>query len=159
MFNFDKQIQDFKKYGTYTYVYDGNGNLIFNSSSVDFHQVYLALPLVNLSYNASKLESMYDPTFTEFIPSVELTDAAINETTGSADVLAVQLEVIQDENTALKSQLDELIATVEVSNASQINPTAIKQVILELRKSLGQGRVDSDFSDTFPYSALRKNTT
>ena len=42
---FDKQISDFQKYGTFTYEFDEVGNLIFDSTSDDFAEVYLSLPI------------------------------------------------------------------------------------------------------------------
>lgn len=153
MAGFEQDIQNFQRYGTYTYKFDANGNLIFNSSSADFSQVYLALPLRNVAYNTVKLDAFYDPTFTEFIPSISST-----EETASVDTLQQQLDVAQQENVVLKDQLDTLTAESEpVGSAAET--LATKQVILELRKALGQGRVDSDFSDTFPYTAIKKATT
>ena len=41
-------------------------------------------------------------------------------------------------------------------NGTVADQMASKQVILQLRKTVGQGRVDSDFSDTFPYTPISK---
>jgi hypothetical protein len=69
------------------------------------------------------------------------------------DTLTQQLGIIQQENSTLKVQLDNLIAeSGNTSNAS--DSQVVKQVILELRKALGQGRIDANFSDTFPYAPL-----
>jgi len=153
MADFQQEISNFQQYGTYTYKFDGSGNLIFNSSSADFSQVYLALPLLNVVYNKSKIETFYKPNFEEFIPAPSPSVPA-----ESVDDLQNQLTVLQQENAALQDQLDTLIAQSE-SNTSTADVLATKQVILELRKTLGQGRVDSDFSDTFPYTPIRKSTT
>ena len=148
MADFTQEISDFQRYGTYTYQFDSSGNQIFNSSSADFSQVYLSLPLKNVVYNKARIEQFYDPQFEEFIP-----------TTGSAPItssmndLQDQLNIIQSENLSLKSQLDDVIAqNASVSSAS--DSQVVKQVILELRKALGQGRIDANFSDTFPYAPL-----
>ncbi len=149
---FAKDIENFQRYGTYAYEFDPMGNLIFNSSSTDFSQVYLSVPIKNVVYNSVKLDAFYDPNFVEFAPTTSST-----ENTSSIGELQQQIDVIQQENITLKTQLDSLIAESE-SSGSSANTLATKQVILELRKSLGQGRVESDFSDTFPYTPIKKAT-
>jgi hypothetical protein len=151
MADFSKDIYEFKQNGTYTYKFDSVGNLIFNSSSADFSQVYVAFPLYDVVFNDKKVDSFYNPEFEEFIPMTS------SYTTSSIDANALnrQMALLQTENDQLKVQLDNAIANSETSG-SLADQMAIKQVILELRKALGQGRVDSDFSDTFPYTALRK---
>jgi len=150
MADFSTDIQQFQKAGTYEYKFDAVGNLYFNSSSADFSQVYLALPLTTVAYNNAKIKKFYDPTFVEFVP-----DTGSAEPTSSIDALTEQLNIIQQENTGLKSQLDNVIAQNNtVSNAS--DSQVVKQVILELRKALGQGRIDANFSDTFPYAPLTR---
>ena len=147
---FDKSIADFQRYGTFTYKYDEIGNVIFNSSSNEFAEVYLAFPLPNYEYDDAKILGFYDATFTEFIPTT-------TETTVSPEMELLQSEIesIQSANAELVKQLDTLIAQNE-STPTAAERQATKQVILELRKTLGEGRVDSDFSEEFPYSPLRK---
>jgi hypothetical protein len=150
MADFSTDIQQFQQNGTYTYKFDDVGNLIFNSSSADFSQVYLSLPLNNVMYNNGKIEAFYTADFEEFIPT---TGSA--PVTSSVDDLNSQVSTLQQENVALQTQLDDVIAQ-STGEASGPNQTAIKQVILELRKAVGQGRVDSDFADTFPYTPIKK---
>lgn len=150
MADFSKEIHEFQQNGTYTYKYDGVGNLIFNSSSADFSQVYVAFPLVNIVFNDKKVDNFYNPEFEEFIPTTSSLAPVVD-----TDVLQQQMSLLQQENNTLKTQLDTVVAMNE-SSGSAADQMATKQVILELRKSLGQGRVDSDFSETFPYTALRK---
>jgi hypothetical protein len=148
MADFSQDIAQFQKDGTYTYKFDSAGNLYFNSSSTDFSQVYLSLPLTNVSYNNAKIEKFYNPIFVEFIPTVATTASA-----ATVDDLQAQLGVVQQENLTLKSHLDTFIAENEASsNAS--DSQAVKQIILELRIAMGQGRVAANFSDTFPYAPL-----
>jgi hypothetical protein len=148
--NFSKDIENFERYGTYVYKFDAIGNLTFDSSSLDFSRVYLALPLKNPVYNNSKIEAFYDPTFTEFIPAPETIEV-------SNDVQK-QVNVLEEENATLKSQLETLTSQSE-SDDSAADRLATKQVILELRKSLGEGRVDSDFSEDFPYAPIGKTAS
>ncbi len=150
---FSKQIDSFQRYGTYTYEYDAVGNVIFNSSSSDFSQVYLALPLSNFLYNDEKIKQFYDPTFNEFIPQT------IAQPDENSNIQSIQNALNEEinKNTELSQQLEEVLNKNKL-NATDANKLASKQVILELRKLLGQGRVDSDFSEDFPFSPLRKNS-
>jgi hypothetical protein len=154
MADFAQDIQNFQRYGTYTYKFDPVGNLIFNSSSADFSQVYLSLALKNVVYNAVKLDSFYDPNFVEFSP----TTSSVLIVVPTQEELQQQLDITQQENITLKNQLDSVISQNETSG-SAANDMAIKQVIIELRKAANQGRVDSDFSETFPYTPIKKATT
>lgn len=148
MTDFSSNILQFRQNGTYEYKFDAVGNLYFNSSSADFSRVYLALPLTNVVYDNAKIKKFYDPSFLEFSP-----DTGSVELASSLDTLTQQLGIIQQENSTLKVQLDNLIAeNSNISNAS--DSQVVKQVILELRKTLGQGRIDANFSDTFPYASL-----
>jgi hypothetical protein len=153
MSDFSQDIQNFQRYGTYAYKFDSVGNMIFNSSSVNFNQVYLAFPLQNVILNNSKVETMYNTSFEEFVP--QTTQVEVSSQT--MDNLQQQLDIIQSENESLKTQLDDLIIQNE-SSGSAADQMATKQVILELRKAVGQGRVDSDFSEDFPYTPIRKET-
>lgn len=152
MKNFSQDIQNFKRYGEYTYRFDNVGNSIFDSSSVNFNQVYMAFPLQNVIYDNTKIRTMYDVDFQEFIPQT----SSLNSTSSVED-LQQQLDVVQEENNTLKTQLDNVIAQNQDSG-SAADQLAIKQVILELRKAVGQGRVDSDFSDSFPYTPINKSS-
>jgi hypothetical protein len=152
MADFSQDIKNFQRFATYTYEFDNVGNMTFDSSSSDFSQVFLAFPLRNIFYNNPKINSFFDATFVEFVPQ------PVVQTTESVDNLQQQLDVVQQENVTLKTQLDSLISQNE-SSGSVADQMATKQVILELRKMLGQGRVDSDFSTDFPYTPIRKSTT
>jgi hypothetical protein len=154
MVDFSHDISNFQKYGTYIYQFDDVGNMTFNSSSGNFNQVYLAFPLVNVVYNPSKVQTLYDPTFVEFVPPV---GAVLVETTSSVD-LQQQLDVAQQQNISLQNQLNTLTIQNEASG-SEADQMAVKQVILELREALGQGRVESDFSSDFPYTPIIKPIT
>lgn len=149
MADFSQDIQNFQRYGTYTYKFDSVGNLNFESASAVFNRVYIAFPLKNVIYNPSKIKTIYNIEFEEFIPQSNV------DTGATVDNLQQQLDVVQQENITLKSHLDTVIAQNQESGSDASN-LAVKQVILELRKSVGQGRVDSDFSDTFPYTPIIK---
>lgn len=147
MQNFNENIQEFQRNGTYEYKFDNVGNLIFNEKSSDFSRVYLSFPLKNTTYNYSKVNSFYKLEFEEFIP------AKSEQKPQSTIEAEMKLQAAEEENSTLKVRLDTLISASE-SDSSQSKDLATKQVILELRKALGQGRVDSDFSADFPYTKL-----
>lgn len=153
MADFTQDIQNFRRYGTYDCKFDKSGNLTFNSSSTDFSQHYIMFPLKNVIFNNVKANSFYNPEFEEFIPNA---GSLISIEPNSED-LQQQLSIIQQENLTLKNQLDIVIAQNEASG-SDASQLAVKSVILELRKALGQGRIDSDFSDEFPYTSIRNST-
>ena len=150
MADFSTNIQQFQQNGTYEYKFDEVGNLIFNSSSADFSQAFLSLPLTNVMYNNAKISAFYITDFEEFVPRTLST-----EVTSSNSDLQQQLDIISSENDSLKSQLNDVIESTTAENSGP-NQEAIKQVILELRKALGQGRVNSDFSEDFPYTPIIK---
>lgn len=153
MSDFSQQIHNFQRYGTYDYSFDSIGNMTFNSSSANFNQVFLAFPLQNVSYNNNKIQSFFNVNFEEFVPQ-----EVASESSGS-EVLQTQLDAVQQENISLKSQLDDLIVFSQTSGSETASSNlATQQVILELRKALGQGRVDSDFSPDFPYTPILKPT-
>ena len=155
--DFSLEISNFERNGFYTYKFDEVSNSIFNSGSMDFSQVYLSFPIANFSYNNNKISSFYDLEFREFIPASSTPSTPSTPSTINVDDIQQQLDVVQQENVQLKSQLDSLIET-NSSNTSASEKLATKQVILELRKAIGQGRVESDFSDTFPYTPIKKIT-
>lgn len=152
MANFDQDIQTFQKLGTYNYKFDNVGNLTFNSSSEDFSQVYLAFPLSNIVYDVSKINNFYTSSFDEFVPQPTV------EITSSIDTLVQQLNVLQEENDTFRNQLDSMISENE-TNSSLSGDLAIKQVIIGLRIALGQGRIEANFSPTFPYAPLSVPTS
>ena len=153
MSDFSQDIQDFRRFGTYNYNFDEYGNLTFDSSSENFNQVYLSIPIQDIVYNNTKIASLYDVNFKEFVP----VQTNVSETSSMED-LQSQLDKATQENTSLQSQLDAVISQ------SNVDPTAatqqaIQQVILQLRIALKQGRVATDFSTTFPYTPIQKNNT
>lgn len=147
MADFAQDIQNFKRYGAYTYKFDKVGNNTFVSSSSDFSQVYLSVPLSNVVYNNSRVKMLYTSLFEEFIPNPPI------EITSSIDTLQQQLNIIQNENDTLKNQLTDAIQQTNESSGSSLLMQS-KQIIIGLRIALGQGRVEANFSPTFPYVPL-----
>lgn len=156
MNDFSNNIYEFKKSGDYIYKFDPMGNLIFNREATDFSRFYLSLPLLNLNFIEKKIYNFYNIEFEEFIPVT----LSIEEEKESEKMQEFnqQMELLKEENKELRESLDLVISSSE-SNSSVADQMAIKQVILELRKALGQGRVDGDFSEEFPYTPFRKVIT
>lgn len=151
---FSQDIDNFTRYGTYTYKFDEVGNVAMSLQSEDFSKVYLAFPLNNFVYDSAKIESFYDAAFTEFIPASQIEQKKV-----AAEIRQVQADLVaeKEKNAELTAQLDTLITSSE-SDSSKAASDATKQVILELRKELGQGRVESDFSTDFPYTPIVKES-
>lgn len=141
---FHSKINKFQTIGDYDYKFDEVGNVIVDSSSMEFSHNYLSLPLLNLNYDAKKIESFYDVNFTEFSP-------AIVQDQPPSDILEpVNFELLE-ENAQLKIKIDELIKLSE-SDSSIASNEVVKQVILDLRIALKQGIEERDFSTDFPYT-------
>jgi hypothetical protein len=148
MFDFTSQISSFKNAGIYVYKFDEVGNEILNPSSSIFQQHFIAFPTVNYDYNNAKIQSFYNPTFTEFVPQ---------SNTGSTSTLPQdiidQINEITQRNLILSNQLDELIAKSEITS-TEADIQLVRDTILTLRIQAGQGKVSSDFSPDFPYSPI-----
>jgi len=150
MADFSQNIANFTKLGTYQYQFDSVGNEILNPSSSIFQQNYFAFQLTDLNYDQSKVESFYDPTFTEFVvPSVTTSSIEIVTT----ENLTQQIIDVTNQNVQLQAQLNELIVSSE-QQTSDVDKQTIKNTIILLRVQQGQGKVISDFSSEFPYLPL-----
>lgn len=146
MTDFSKEIDTFQKYGTYDYKFDEGGNLVFKKNPSEFTEKYLSIPLIDFEYDNQKVNSFYNTTFSEFIPTIE------ESQTTTESLVPSNLE---NENKELKEKLSLLIERVD-ENITESERLAIKQVILELRISLKQGIAERDFSTTFPYLPITK---
>jgi hypothetical protein len=104
-------------------------------------------PLRDPVYNKEKILAFYNPNFTEFVAS----------TTSSVDAstLEMQQEIqsITQENEELQTKLDELLSVLP-PDSTLSDQKAIKDIIVDLRIKLGQGKSESDFSTEFPYLVL-----
>lgn len=148
MIDFNREIANYKNYGTYIYKFDDVGNEMLNPSSSTFQQVYFSLPLGNVVYNNSKIVLFYDPTFTEFVP-VTGSNAGSVFPQEAID----QINAITSDNIQLQNQLLDLINNSE-QNSSEADAGLIKNIIISLRIQLGQGATTSDFDTIFPYMPI-----
>lgn len=147
MTDFSQQVSDFTNYGIYNYTFDDVGNEILNPSSSIFQQVYFSLPLGNYVLDNSKILSFYNPTFTEFIPTMQMSGSSQSLFPQEA---IDQINTITSQNTQLQNQLNSVVAN-SVMNTGSADIQSIKNIIINLRIQLGQGTINDDFVDTYPY--------
>ena len=144
MADFMEQINEFTSHGTYSYKFDDVGNIILNPSSSVFQEHYVQLRLTNATYDENKIKTFYNTEFVEFIKPVEESQAS------SSFATQTEVDSIKKENEDLKSQLNDIISQSE-QNSSAADIQAIKDIILQLRIELGQGKSELDFESEFPY--------
>ena len=144
MTDFSEQINDFVFHGTYGYKFDDIGNVILNPSSSVFQEHYVLFNLRTTVYNDNKVKTFYNTEFVEFVKPVE------QSVSQSVAETQIELDSIKKENELLKTQLDSIIQESE-QDGNRAVAIAIKDIILELRISLGQGKTESDFESEFPY--------
>jgi hypothetical protein len=153
MVDFSKQIDEFERYGVYVYSFDQAGNIILNPSSPRFNENYVSLPVNNFLYDYKKIESFYNPNFEEFVPTTpESIESDISASLSTSD-LEFEVSKLSEQNESLTQQLQDLISKSE-QNGSGAELDAIKQVILDLRIQLGEGKSENDFETEFPYVPL-----
>ena len=145
---FEQQINNFVNYGMYSYQFDEAGNLILNASSSVFQQRYFSMELINFDYDTTKILSFYDPSFQEFIKPVATSSVTV------PFELQEYIDNISKENEGLRQQLDNIIASADLESKAQSDEQQIKDIILQLRIALNQGRTLEDFYTTFPYLPL-----
>ena len=105
------------------------------------------MSLMQYEYDASVIESLYDTTIAAATIENKQEIFAVNQNLQNSYESAIA------ENVALKESLNNLVASVD---ASPIPAEALaqKDLIINLRIQLGQGKVPADFSPQFPYQAL-----
>ena len=153
---FSVPINQFQTLGIYNYKFDEVGNVIADSSSMEFSYNYLSLPLWNSNYDNNEIESYYNVNFVEFIaPSPIIESGSLGgETTvpNLSETLSTNQQ-LSEENAALTDRINELVSLSE-EDSSVAQNEAVKQVILELRIALKEGKDTSEFSEEFPYTPL-----
>jgi hypothetical protein len=147
MNSFDAEINTFLVEGTFTNNLDNVGNINLFTEPVVANQRYVAVPILNYVYKNDQIESLYDVTITEFeIPSKSLNNNTLISNKETIDQLS-------SENASLKDQLNAVIAA-STPQFTDADVSAAKDIIIQLRIQLGEGKFVSDFSDEFPYLKL-----
>jgi hypothetical protein len=126
---------------------DDMGNVNLNSSGSSANQIFIAFDLTNNNYDTTKIENLYDVNITTVNTQNNNEIVAINQEMQTSYNNAIA------ENQALRDSLADLVNVVE-ANPSQAESMAQKDLIINLRIQLGQGKTAADFSSDFPYQAL-----
>ena len=144
-----QSLQTFKDTGVFPNNIDSFGNfqLVFNNNkTTDGTYYYSNIDLKTLEYNIDKI---VDTNSTQFN---ELQTLETEPTQDIAVVLQKYNEQLA-ENRILNETVNNLIEKYENNDDKQVI-AAMKTEIIDLRISLGQGTVPSDFSDSFPFLPL-----
>jgi hypothetical protein len=126
---------------------DDFGNIVLNAVPLSASQEYINIPLMQYEYDNSVIENLYDVNINTQNVSNQQQILVVNQDLQNSYNTAIV------ENQALKNSLGDLIAIVE-ANPAQAESMAQKDLIINLRIQLGQGKTSSDFSPDFPYAPL-----
>lgn len=141
MKSFDKEINQFLIDGTFNNNLDDVGNINLSIDPIDVNQRYIKFELQNYLYKNNEIAMLYDVEIKEFaIPTPTVTISNNNNNTS---------QLVQ-ENEILRNQLNAVIAADNQNSASAVID-ASKDVIINLRIKLNEGKTTDDFSDSFPY--------
>lgn len=140
MKSFEKELNKFLLDGTFENNFDDAGNINLFTEPVDVNQEYISYSLQNWVYKNDQIESLYDVNISEFTIPTENVSVLVDN----------NVSQLTQENNSLKEQLNAIIdATNQNSSSALID--ASKDVIVQLRIQLKEGKAISDFSDVFPY--------
>lgn len=144
-----QSLQTFKDTGVFSNNIDAFGNfqLVFNNNkTTDGTYYYSNIDLKTLEYNTDKIVDTNSTQFNELqtLETVPTQDIAV--------VLQKYNEQLA-ENRILNETVNSLVEKYENNDDKQVI-AAMKTEIIDLRISLGQGKVPSDFSDDFPFLPL-----
>lgn len=141
MKSFDKELNQFLIDGTFNNNLDDVGNINLSIDPIDINQRYIKFGLQNYLYNNEQIAMLYDVEIKEFsIPTTVVSVTKPGDTTSQ----------LAQENESLRNQLNAIIAADNQNSASAVID-ASKDVIINLRIKLNEGKTSDDFSDAFPY--------
>jgi len=141
MKSFDTELKQFSIDGIFNNNLDDAGNINLNTDPIEINQRYIEFGLKNYLYNNEQIKLLYDVDIKEF---AKPTSSIVINTT---DTTVSQLT---QENESLRNQLNAVIAADNQNSASAV-VDASKDVIINLRIKLNEGKTSDDFSDEFPY--------
>jgi len=144
-----QSLQTFKDTGVFSNNIDAFGNfqLVFNNNkTTDGTYYYSNIDLKTLEYNTDKIVDTN---------SIEFNELQTLETAPTQDIAVVLQKYNEQlaENRILNETVNDLVEKYENNDDKQVI-AAMKTEIIDLRISLGQGTVPSDFSDDFPFLPL-----
>lgn len=141
MNTFESEIKSFYTIGLFENNLDESGNINLYVNPKQVNERYISFPIKNIMYDESKIETLYDVNIKEYnIPNKIESDS--NKSSSNVE--------LEEENVLLKEQLNSLISSNNL-DSSAADVMASKDIIINLRIQLGQGKSEDDFSDAFPY--------
>jgi len=132
---------EFKRTGNYVNSFDEFGNIVI----VDDAEKYFAVTLSPETYTFDSVTKIYDVTIKEFKDVVRPVNA--------------QVSVLQSEKQQLESAIDTLTKQLNAVNINDSEKQSLidasKNVIIQLRIKVGEGKKTDDFNTAFPYLPLK----
>jgi hypothetical protein len=143
MKSFIPEINQFLLTGEFTNNLDNFGNINIFSVPNNINEEYVSFRLLNNLYDNKKIKELYDVSMEEIAtPTV----SELIETESNKDTISrLNIEVA-----ALNDQLNAVINSSKIKTTDD-DVAAAKNLIIQLRIQLGEGKVESDFSSQFPY--------
>lgn len=135
----------------YEYNFNSAGNLFFKEEPADINEAFLKVVVRNAEYDYSKFGKFYNLSFEEFSPQ---------ESTSNGDSASPTTEDYKAQVSSLKSQLSSSTASPSDESVYKLQSElkASRDIIVELRIAAGEGSVEEDFSEEFPFY-LKKDAT
>lgn len=145
---FGEDIQKFRN-GVLDYIYSFNsaGNLFFKSNSSQLNQQFLKVNVKSLEYDNKKLLKLFPTEFEEFVINNQ---ATTSQTT--SDIQDEKIVNLENQVVDLQNQLEVANQSLDEKDVNDAQKMAIKDVIIQLRISNGEGTDPSEFNDEFPYT-------
>jgi len=144
---FGEEVQKFRNgVLNYTYSFNSAGNLFFKSNSNQLNQQYLKVDVKNLEYDLKKLIKLYPTDFEEFIVNNE------NVISQNSIEQGEKISNLENQVIDLQSQLEVANQSLNEKDTMDVQKIAIRDVIIQLRISNGEGSDASEFNDEFPYT-------
>jgi ABC-type uncharacterized transport system ATPase subunit len=145
---FSKDVKSFIGGTPYSYSFNSVGNLFFTEPTEKFNQTFLKIDTFQYEYNTEKFKKMNNIDFEDFksensSENSQLTPSNVVQS-DSIDELNRKVEEL---STLLSSSMVDSDRLSELESDFSSN----KSIIIDLRISAGQGKIESDFEDKFPY--------
>jgi hypothetical protein len=138
MNTFTSDIQKFITQGEFTNNFDESSNIVLLNNPVRSNQRYMSYELTRVYYDDVKITELYN------LSTIDLVS------TGASSTVE---EELRSTNSKLKEELESLIQSNESSSVMS-DLAGSKDVIIDLRIKLSEGKSISDFSPEFPYPPL-----
>ncbi len=143
MKSFITETNQFLLTGEFTNNLDNFGNINLFSVPSDINEEYISFKLLNNLYDNKKIEELYDVNMEEI--STPTLSESIEVESNKDTISRLNIEVA-----ALNDQLNAVINSSKIKTTDD-DVAAAKNLIIQLRIQLGEGKVESDFSSEFPY--------